>query len=110
MSPFTMRNCSSIMFSMSAYIVIEIEAKDLSRLKRYQELALPTMQQHGIRLVGKAPDPAVLEGESGGNLVVLLEADSAESARAWYTSAEYAAAVEARRGVARFTTTLVPSV
>ncbi len=97
------------MLGVSAYIFIEITVDDPARLAPYQALALSTMKEHGIRLLGKTPEPAVLEGEPPKALVVVLQADSVEAAKAWYTSPAYSKAVDARRGVATFTTRVVPA-
>ena len=94
---------------MSAYIFIEITVDDPAALAPYQELALPTMEEHGIRLLGKTQAPAVLEGEPSKALLVVLEASSVDAAKAWYTSTAYSKAIDARRGIASFTTRVVPA-
>ncbi len=89
---------------MSAYIIVQIDTPDPSQLASYQRLARPTMREHNIRLLAKGPQSLVLEGTARGGVAVLLEADSAEAATAWYQSAGYRAAIEAREGVYAFHT------
>lgn len=94
---------------MRAYILVNIDVKDPKQLARYQELARPTLDEHGIRLLGKSPAVEVLEGEPPGRMVVVLEADSPEAAQAWYASDAYREAAAARREIATFTTVIVPA-
>lgn len=93
---------------MSVYIIVNIDVPDPSELKEYQALAGPTMKEHGIRLLGKAK-PEILEGQAQGGMTVVLGADSAEAARAWYGSPGYTAAVRAREGKAQVHMTVVPA-
>ncbi len=94
---------------MSTYILIDIEADNPSQLKRYQELAKPTLKPHNLRLLSKKAQPETLEGEPATRIVVLFETDSVEAARAWFNSPEYSAAKAAREGLAKFTIRLLPS-
>ena len=94
---------------MSAYIIVQIDTPDPSKLAAYQELARPTMREHNIRLLAKGPQSLVLEGSARSGVAVLLEADSVDAATAWYQSAGYRAAVEARHGLATFHTVVLPS-
>ena len=93
---------------MAAYLHIHIDVSDPERFGRYQALAKPTMKTYGARLLSKASKPEMLEGERRHTTTVLLEFDDVEAAKRWYASPEYAEAIEARRGVAEFVTTLLP--
>lgn len=93
---------------MAAYLHIHIEVLDPARYGRYQELARPTLKAYGARLLSKAKEPEMLEGDRVHPVTVLLEFDDEDAARRWYASPEYAEAIEARRGVATFTTSLLP--
>lgn len=95
---------------MTAYLHIHVNVSDPKRFGRYQELAPATMKVYGARLLSKAKDPEILEGEASHPISVLLEFDDAEAAKRWYGSPEYAEAIEARRGAATFVTTLLPGV
>lgn len=93
---------------MAAYLHIHIDVSDPEAFGRYQELARPTMKTYGARLLSKSKEPEMLEGERAHSVTVLLEFDDAEAAKRWYSSAEYAEAIEARKGAATFVTTLLP--
>lgn len=93
---------------MATYIVVHVDFADPAALRPYQELASPTMGQYGIRALGKALDPQVLEGTAPGKLTVVLEAASADAAERWFHSVEYQRAADARRTVAEFTAVIVP--
>lgn len=95
---------------MATYIAVHVNFEDAAALRPYQELASPSMGQYGIRALGKALDPQVLEGTAPGRLTVILEADSVAAAERWFHSPEYQRAADARRGVADFTAVLVPGV
>ncbi|MEM7156355.1 MAG: DUF1330 domain-containing protein [Myxococcota bacterium] len=91
---------------MAAYIIVDIELETPAALADYQALARPTMEEYGIRLLGKGPTQA-LEGTPIGTLQVLLEADSPERARQWHASPGYQEAIAAREGKAKFTMSVV---
>lgn len=93
---------------MAAYLHIHIDVSDPDGFGRYQELARPTMKTYGARLLSKAKSPQMLEGDRSHPVTVLLEFDDEAAAKRWYGSPEYAEAIEARRGVATFVTTLLP--
>lgn len=93
---------------MAAYLHIHIDVTDPDRYGEYQALAKPTMKTYGARLLSKASKPEMLEGERSHAVTVLLEFDDVDAAKRWYGSPEYAKAIEARRGVATFVTTLLP--
>ncbi len=92
---------------MSAYLVVGIAVTDPEKFKTYQELAKPTMAAHGAKLVAKGRIAEILEGEVGYPMMVILEFESGQQAKAWYQSPEYAKAIEARAGAATFTTMLL---
>jgi uncharacterized protein (DUF1330 family) len=93
---------------MAAYLHIHIDVSDPERFGRYQALAKPTMKAYGARLLSKASEPVMLEGERSHKTTVLIEFDDVDAAKRWYASPEYAEAIEARKGVAEFVTTLLP--
>ena len=66
------------------------------------------MQEFGISMVGQAAPTEVLEGQLPGIITAVLEAESEEKARAWYTSESYAKAIAARSAGSSFTIAIVP--
>lgn len=93
---------------MSALIVGNIAITDPSELAAYTELAGPSMKEFGLRLVAKGAPTEMLEGSLGGMITVILEAESAEKAREWYSSESYTRAIEARPGGATFSIAVLP--
>jgi uncharacterized protein (DUF1330 family) len=94
---------------MSVLIIANIAVENPANLGPYQQAAAASMEEFGIRLVGKAAPTPMLEGRFDGIITVALEAESEEKARAWYGSESYAKAIAARSEDAKFTIAIVPS-
>jgi uncharacterized protein (DUF1330 family) len=75
-----------------AYVIAEVEVTDPVTLKKYSATAPEIVASHGghyvVRGGGKIQS---LEGEPVKGFVVVIGFDSAEKAREWYDSPEYAA-------------------
>jgi uncharacterized protein (DUF1330 family) len=75
-----------------AYVIAEVEVKDPETLKKYSAKVPEIVASHGghyvVRGGGKIQS---LEGEPVKGLIVVIGFDSAEKAREWYDSPEYAA-------------------
>jgi uncharacterized protein (DUF1330 family) len=78
--------------TLPAYVIAEVEVTDAVTLKKYSETAPQIVASHGghyvVRGGGKIQ---ALEGEPPKGFIVVIGFDSAEKARAWYDSPEYAA-------------------
>ena len=85
---------------MSAYIVVEIHVHDRDRYDRYKEMAPPSIAQYGGRYIVRGGVCEALEGAWNPPRFVMLEFDSAERARAWWSSPEYAEAKKLRHATA----------
>ncbi len=82
---------------MTAYVISEVEARDPAALDRYRSLAQASIAAHGGRYLVRGAAPQVLEGDwPGARRVVVVEFPTAEAARAWYASPEYAEALRVR--------------
>ena len=86
---------------MPAYVIVEIEVLDPEGYARYRELAPPTVAAHGGRYIVRGGQTAILEGDWSPPRLAVLEFPSLERAKAWWASAEYAAARAVRSGAAR---------
>ena len=95
---------------MPTLIVANIAVENPANLAAYQAAAGAAMKEFGIRLLGKAAPTSMLEGAFDGMVTVVLEADSEETARAWYASESYQKAIAARSDDAKFTIAIVPGV
>jgi uncharacterized protein (DUF1330 family) len=83
---------------MAAYVISEVEMLDETQGRRYHELAAGSIARHGGRYLVRGADPVVAEGDWSANCrIVIVEFNSMERLRAWYTSADYAEALAVRQ-------------
>ena len=75
---------------MAAYLIFALDITDPEGFREYAELVGPTHEQYGGKLLVPGKPCETLEGEWRPNRLAMLEFASAEQARRWYTSAEYA--------------------
>jgi len=76
---------------MAAYIIVNVEVHDPVRYEDYRRSVLPTLAPYGGRFLVRGGKVEVLEGSWSPKRLVLVEFPSAEKARQWWNSAEYAA-------------------
>ena len=82
---------------MAAYILGQINVTDAETFKRYSEKVPLTVQQYGGRYLVRGGAVDKLEGTFLGRRMVVIEFQSVEAAKKWYTSEEYAPLIELRR-------------
>ena len=82
---------------MSAYVVVEIAVKDAQTYERYKQLAPPSIAQYDGRYLVRGGATEVLEGTWNPPRFVILEFPTAQQARAWWSSPEYAPAKALRQ-------------
>ena len=75
---------------MPAYFMVQLQITDAERFKEYATQVPATIAQYGGRYLVRGGEYQVLEGEWPRRRHVVLEFPSAEQARAWYDSDEYA--------------------
>lgn len=92
---------------MAAYVIADIEVKDTEAYARYRQVVPPTIEAFGGRFLARGGMVTVLEGAWDPKRVVILEFDSAEKARQWYDSEDYAAPKAVRQGASRGSLILV---
>jgi uncharacterized protein (DUF1330 family) len=95
---------------MPAYIVAEVEVQDRDRYETYKQMVPPTLAAYGGRFVVRGGEVETLEGEWEPKRLVILEFPSAERARAWWGSGEYAEAKALRQATAHSRMILVAGV
>ena len=78
------------------YAIFAVTIRDPASYDAYLKKALPTIVESGGRPIVMHDDPEVLEGQSPGSRIVVLEFDSVEAARNWYSSPAYQAVVGER--------------
>lgn len=75
---------------MSAYIVVEIMIHDARLYEEYKSQVMPTIEKYGGRLLVAGGRTELLEGDWNPPRFVIIEFPSADTARAWWSSPEYA--------------------
>lgn len=74
---------------MAAYFYVELDVTDPAGYREYSKLAGPTIQQFGGKILVAGENIENMEGDWRPKRVVILEFESAEQAKRWYTSTEY---------------------
>jgi uncharacterized protein (DUF1330 family) len=92
---------------MAAYVVVDIDIKDPVTYERYRAMAPASIAAYGGRYVVRGGTTATLEGTWRPGRLVILEFASAERARAWWESPEYAEAKALRQTCAETDMVLV---
>jgi uncharacterized protein (DUF1330 family) len=80
---------------MPAYVISQVQMRPGPALDNYRRLAAASIERHGGKYLVRSGETAVLEGEWSG-AVIVVEFPSAEQARAWYKSEDYAEALKFR--------------
>jgi uncharacterized protein (DUF1330 family) len=75
---------------MAAYLVVNIEVEDAVRYQDYIKAVPPTIAAFGGKYLARGGNVEVLEGEWRPKRLVVVEFPSAEKAKAWWLSTEYA--------------------
>ena len=94
----------------SAYILANVDVSDPQQYEQYKKLSSHAMQVHGAEVCVRGGAVQVLEGDWSPQRVVLLKFPTAEAARRFYDSPEYAAAKQARQGAAVMRMVLIEGV
>ena len=95
---------------MSAYIVVSVEIHDPVRYEDYRKTVLPTLEAYGGRFLVRGGKVEVLEGNWPQRRIVIVEFPSAEVARKWWNSSEYAAPKALRQATAHTDMILVEGI
>jgi len=82
---------------MAAYVIVEIAIQDAQTYERYKALAPPTIAAYGGRYLVRGGATEVLEGSWNPPRLAVLEFPTAERAREWWNSPEYAPAKAMRQ-------------
>jgi uncharacterized protein (DUF1330 family) len=95
---------------MPAYVVVQVSVRDADTYARYRDLAPPSISAYGGRYLARGGATTTLEGEWTPTRLVILEFPSAERARAWWDSPEYAEAKALRQSSAETEMVLIDGV
>ena len=82
---------------MTGYIVVMVDVKDPERYADYRKMVQPTLDAYGGRFLVRGGQVENLEGNWEPSRLVIIEFDSVERARDWWSSSEYAEAKQLRQ-------------
>jgi len=85
---------------MSAYFIIELDVHDTELFERYRPIAAETIARFGGRYLVRGGAVETIEGGWAPQRVVVLEFPTAERAKAWYHSDDYAEGLRLRQAAA----------
>ncbi len=91
---------------MAAYVITEIDVTDPVGYEEYRRLGPPTVAAYGGKFVVRGGKSEVLEGTWVPKRLVVLEFESVERAKQWWSSQEYSVAKRVRHKTA-FTNMIV---
>lgn len=95
---------------MPAYVINDMEITDPAVFEQYRQMSPATVSQYGGRFIVRGGAVEPLEGDWSPRRLVILEFASAERARAWINSSEYAPARRLRQASSRSSIILVEGV
>ena len=81
---------------MPAYIISDVAIRDATAIQVYRARAAASIAQHGGRYLVRGGKVEVLEGDWTPRAIIIAEFPDIERARIWYSSPEYASALEVR--------------
>ncbi|MBW7862660.1 MAG: DUF1330 domain-containing protein [Rhodocyclaceae bacterium] len=85
-----------------AYLIVDARVLDQEAITVYRELAAAAVAEYGGRYLVRGGSVDVLEGGWSPERVVIVQFDSADTARRFFESPGYQAARQAREGIAHF--------
>jgi uncharacterized protein (DUF1330 family) len=95
---------------MPAYVAVQVVIEDPVSYERYKKLTPGSLEPFGGRFLARGGATEALEGTWKPERFVLLEFPSAERARAWWSSPEYAEAKKLRQASATTQMLLIEGV
>lgn len=82
---------------MAAYVIADIEVKDLEEFQKYSKQVPPTLAKYGGRFIVRGGAHEVLEGGWRPRRLVIVEFPDMAALKAWYNSKEYGPLVKLRQ-------------
>ena len=81
---------------MAAYLISDLKVRDAKNFQIYRTRAAAAIEKYGGHYLARGGEIQALEGSWNPGNIVVVEFPDLEQARAWYTSPEYASALEVR--------------
>ena len=85
---------------MAAYVLVHVEVTNPAEYEDYKKMTPASIAAYGGRFLARGGATEVLEGSWQPKRLVILEFPSAEAARTWWSSPEYAPAKALRNKTA----------
>ena len=85
---------------MAAYVIAEVEVTDPAGYEEYRRAVPATIEQYGGKYLARGGKVESLEGGWQPSRLVVLEFDSVERAREWWSSQEYSGPKSIRQNTA----------
>ena len=82
---------------MAAYVIVDVQITDPEAYERYKAAVPPSIAAYGGRFLVRGGRTETLEGDWEPGRLVVLEFESMEQAKAWWSSQEYAAPKQIRQ-------------
>ena len=82
---------------MAGYIIADVQITDPEAYERYKAAVPATLAAYGGKFVVRGGQAETLEGDWEPRRLVVLEFESVEKAKAWWSSQEYAAPKQLRQ-------------
>ena len=95
---------------MPAYVIVDVQIEDPVVYEEYKSLTPAAILAYGGRFVVRGGEAETLEGDWQPGRFVIVEFESAERAREWWSSSEYARAKSLRQRSSRTQMILVEGV
>jgi uncharacterized protein (DUF1330 family) len=81
---------------MPAYVIVEVNVHDPEKYEEYKKLSLPAVKKYGGKYLARGGKAEKLEGTTDPSRVVVMEFDSIDKAKEWWSSEEYTKAKKYR--------------
>jgi uncharacterized protein (DUF1330 family) len=81
---------------MAAYVISEVDVRDIEGMQTYRSMAAPTIAQYGGRYLVRGGEATLAEGGPEPKMIIVVEFPSMERLQEWYASPEYAQALKVR--------------
>lgn len=82
---------------MAGYIIADVQITDREAYEQYKAAVPATLAAYGGKFLVRGGRAETLEGNWEPNRIVILEFESVEKAKAWWSSQEYAAPKQLRQ-------------
>ena len=92
---------------MSVYIIVDLDVTDPEKFAKYREQVSPLIEAYGGKYIVRGGEHEVLEGDWNPTRLVVLEFESAEAAKKFWDSDDYAPVKKMRHESAQSNIVLV---